>query len=122
MASLVPDFNYTPNTTASSNAYVAAQSAFSDALMKPVGLLSKMYTDEYDRKMAADKLALEQKRWDITNARAEDQANREKDKYNRDLLKEAATSEAMQATLDPNKYSQGKILGEQRAAEAGAQP
>lgn len=119
MASLIPDTNYTPNTTAASNAYVAAQSAFSDALMKPVGLLSKMYTDEYDRKMAADKLALEQKRWDITNARAEDQAAREKDKYNRELLKETATSEAMQATLDPNRYSQGKILGEQRAAEAG---
>ena len=119
MASLVPDTNYTPNTTAASNAYVAAQNSFGEALMKPVGLLSKMYTDEYERKLQADKMAQEQKRWDITNARAEEQANRERDKYGREILKEAATSEAMQATLDPSKFTQGKVLGEQQAAEAG---
>lgn len=42
MGSLIPTFNYTPNTTAASNAYVASQSKFSDSLMDPINLLSKL--------------------------------------------------------------------------------
>lgn len=89
------------------------------ALMKAGGVFQQAMGKRAEDELQANKLAQEQKRWDITNARAEEQANREKDRYNREVLKEAATSEAMQATLDPSKFTQGKVLGEQQAAEAG---
>lgn len=89
------------------------------ALMKAGGVFQQAMGKRAEDELQASKLAQEQKRWDITNARAEEQANREKDRYNREVLKEAATSEAMQATLDPSKFTQGKVLGEQQAAEAG---
>lgn len=97
-----------------------------EALMKAGGVfqqtMSKRAENEaQDFKLAQDKMYKDEQ-LGIQKAGLEMQkvqAAREQDKYNREMLKEAATSEAMQATLNPSKYSQNKLLGEQQAAEAG---
>ena len=71
-----------------------------------------------EQELADYKLAQDKAYKDEALAMQKDQAAREKDKYDRELSRETATSEAMQATLDPSKFTQGKLLGEQQAAEA----
>lgn len=89
------------------------------ALMKAGGVFQQAMGKVADDELQASKLAQEKAYKDEMLTMQKAQAAREQDKYNREMAKEAATSEAMQATLDPSKYSQGKLLGEQQAAEAG---
>lgn len=88
------------------------------ALMKAGGVFQQAMGKVADDELQASKLAQEKAYKDEMLTMQKAQAAREQDKYNRELLKEAATSEAMQATLDPSKFTQGKLLGEQQAAEA----
>ena len=79
MASLVPDFNYTPNTSAASNAYVAAQNKFSESLMDPINFLAKMNSDaiaqkRYDEEKAIKAEELGWKREDRARTEQERQA------------------------------------------------
>lgn len=68
--------------------------------------------------MEQAKAAEEKKRWDITNARAEAQAKRQEDEYQRGIAKETATNEALKAVLDPKKYQESKMAGEQAAIQS----
>ena len=68
--------------------------------------------------MEQAKAAEEKKRWDIANARAEAQAKRQEDEYQRGIAKETATNEALKAVLDPKKYQESKMAGEQAAIQS----
>lgn len=88
-------------------------------VLKAGSIFQEAMGSRREQELADYKLAQDKAYKDEALAMQKDQAAREKDKYNRDLLKETTTSEAMQATLDPSKYTQGKVFGEQQAAEAG---
>ena len=80
MSSLIPDTNYTPNTTAASNAYVAAQNNFSDSLTKPAEFLRTMQREAYEKKITDQKLAIQKAQADREqelNKRADTEYNRE---------------------------------------------
>lgn len=72
-----------------------------------------------DREVADYKTAEEQRRYDIQNARAEAQAKRQEDEYNRTIAKETATNEALKAVLDPKAYQQEKMSAEEQAIQSG---
>ena len=114
MASLVPDTNYSPNTTAASNAYVAAQNRFSESLMDPINFLAKMNSEALAQKEREEEKAI----------RAEDRAWRQEerkiiqDERARLLNKETATNEALKAVLDPKAYQQAKMSAEQQAIQS----
>ena len=67
MASLIPTFNYTPNTTAASNAYIAAQSKLSGSLMDPINLLSKLNNEAIAAKKLEEEKAIraEERAWKL---------------------------------------------------------
>lgn len=63
------------------------------------------------------KTAEEQRRWDLSNNRAELQASREEDRYKQGLAKEAATNDALSAVLNPNQFTASKVSAERTAIE-----
>lgn len=71
-----------------------------------------------ERELEEAKIAKEQKRWDITNARADAQEKRAADEYERQIREKQATNDAVRAAIDPNGYKASKIAGEQKAIEA----
>ena len=114
MASLVPDTNYSPNTTAASNAYVAAMKSFNDSLMEPVNFLNKLNTDALVQKEREEEKAIraEDRAWKLEDRKAA------KDERDRILSKETATNEALKAVLDPKAYQQAKMSAEQQAIQS----
>lgn len=115
MASLIPTFSYTPNTAAASNAYIAAQSKFSDSLMDPINLLSKLNNEAIAAKEREEERATrdEERAWKLEDRKI---AQAERDRV---LNKETATNEALKAVLDPKAYKQEKMSAEQQAIESG---
>lgn len=115
MASLIPTFNYTPNTAAASNAYIAAQNKLSDSLMAPVELLSKLNNEAIAAKEREEEKAIraEDRAWKLEDRKA---AQAERDRV---LSKEIATNEALKAVLDPKAYQQEKMSAEQQAIQSG---
>ena len=80
--------------------------------------LNTTYQQGLTRAIEADKLEKDQKRWDITNARADAQEKRAADEYERQIREKQATNDAVRAAIDPNGYKASKIAGEQKAIEA----
>lgn len=106
MASLVPDTNYSPNTTAASNAYVAAQNRFSESLMDPINFLAKMNSDVLAQKKYEEEKAI----------RAEDRAWKLEDR-NR-VAKERQAEDAYYGELAKGVQTKGGIYGDALATEA----
>lgn len=106
MGSLVPTFNYTPNTTAASNAYIAAQSKFSDSLMDPINLLSKLNNEAIAAKEREEEKAI----------RAEDRAWKLEDRVR--AAKERQAEDAYFGELAKGVQTKGGIYGDALATEA----
>lgn len=70
-----------------------------------------------EKELETSKIEKEQKRWDITNARADAQEKRAADEYERQIREKQATNDAVRAVVDPNGYKAAKMAGEQRAVE-----
>lgn len=79
--------------------------------------LNTNYQQGLTRAIEADKLEKDQKRWDITNARADAQEKRAADEYERQIREKQATNDAVRAAIDPNAYKTSKMAAEQRAVE-----
>jgi hypothetical protein len=79
--------------------------------------LNTNYQQGLTRAIEADKLEKDQKRWDITNARADAQEKRAADEYERQIREKQATNDAVRAVVDPNGYKASKMAAEQRAIE-----
>lgn len=106
MASLVPDTNYSPNTTAASNAYVAAQNRFSESLMDPINFLAKMNSDALAQKEREEEKAI----------RAEDRAWKLEDRDR--VAKERQAADAYYGELAKGVQTKGGIYGDALATEA----
>lgn len=106
MASLIPDTNYSPNTTAASNAYVAAMSNLSDALMRPISLLDKMNSDALAKRDREEEKAI----------RAEDRAWKLEDRDR--VAKERQAEDAYYGELAKGVQTKGGIYGDALATEA----
>lgn len=115
MASLVPNFTYTPNTTAASNAYITAMNNFNESLMAPVNFLDKVNRDALAEKERKEAKAIrdEDRAWKLEDRKI---AQAERDRI---LSKETATNEALRAVLDPKAYQQEKMSEEQQAIKSG---
>lgn len=108
------------------NGYNRPDFSMSRADVPEVGSILTDFADRQQRQyqtglsnaMEQAKAAEEKKRWDITNARAEAQAKRQEDEYQRGIAKETATNEALKAVLDPKKYQESKMAGEQAAIQS----
>ena len=87
-------------------------------LMDSADRLQKQYQVGLSNAVEADKLTRDQKRWDITNARADAQEKRSAAEYERNIRKENVTNDALRAVVDPNGYKASRIAGEQKAIEA----
>ena len=81
--------------------------------------LADLFGSVRQDELANAKMAEEQRRYDIQNARAEAQAKRQEDEYNRTIAKETATNEALKAVLDPKAYQQEKMSAEEQAIQSG---
>lgn len=106
MASLVPDTNYSPNTTAASNAYVAAQNRFSESLMDPINFLAKMNSEALAQKEREEEKAI----------RAEDRAWKLEDRDR--VAKERQAEDAYYGELAKGVQTKGGIYGDALATEA----
>ena len=106
MASLVPDTNYSPNTTAASNAYVAAQNRFSESLMDPINFLAKMNSEALAQKERGEEKAI----------RAEDRAWKLEDRER--VAKERQAEDAYYGELAKGVQTKGGIYGDALATEA----
>lgn len=106
MASLVPDTNYSPNTTAASNAYVAAQNRFSESLMDPINFLAKMNSEALAQKEREEEKAI----------RAEDRAWKLEDRER--VAKERQAEDAYYGELAKGVQTKGGIYGDALATEA----
>lgn len=70
-----------------------------------------------DRAIKQQQLDEEQRRWDITNARAEALAKRQEDEYNRALSEKNATNEAYRVLMNKDQYANEKMTAEQKAIQ-----
>ena len=68
-----------------------------------------------DRQAAQD--AENQRRWDITNSRADALAKRQEDEYNRALAEKDATNEAYRVLMNKDQYANEKMAAEQKAIQ-----
>ena len=81
------------------------------------------FADAAREKLARDELRQDRlaqqeeskRQWDIQNTRAEAQAKRQEDEYQRGVAKDTATSEALSAVLDPKRFQDTKMTGEKNA-------
>lgn len=89
MASLIPNFNYTPNTAAASNAYVSAMKSFNDSLMEPVNFLNKLNTDALAQKERDEEKAIraEDRAWKLEDRERVAKEKQATDLFNQELLK-----------------------------------
>ena len=87
------------------------------ALAKAGSLTQQALGSVRDRELEEAKIAKDQKRWDITNARADAQEKRAADEYERQIREKNVTNDAVRAVVDPNGYKAAKMAGEQRAVE-----
>lgn len=106
MGSLVPTFSYTPNATAASNAYIAAQNKFSDSLMDPIELLSKLNNEAIAAKEREEEKAI----------RAEDRAWKLEDRAR--AAKERQAEDAYYGELARGVQTKGGIYGDALATES----
>lgn len=71
------------------------------------------------------RIAEDQRRWDLTEARSNRAEQRDVDRINREINKDNAQNEALRATLNPNEFKQEKLAAEKQAFEqsiAGLSP
>ena len=87
------------------------------ALTKAGALVQNALGGIRERELEEAKIAKEQKRWDITNARADAQEKRAADEYERQIREKQVTNDALRAAIDPNGYKASKMADEQRAVE-----
>ena len=72
---------------------------------------------ELDRAAKQQQLKEEQRRWDITNSRADALAKRQEDEYNRALSEKNATNEAYRVLMNKDQYANEKMAAEQKAIQ-----
>lgn len=72
---------------------------------------------QQDRDVQLVKQAEEQRRWDITNSRADALAKRQEDEYNRALSEKNATNEAYRVLMNKDQYANEKMAAEQKAIQ-----
>ena len=72
---------------------------------------------ELDRAAKQQQLKEEQRRWDITNSRADALAKRQEDEYNRALVEKNATNEAYRVLMNKDQYANEKMAAEQKAIQ-----
>lgn len=72
---------------------------------------------ELDRAVKQQQLKEEQRRWDITNSRADALAKRQEDEYNRALSEKKATNEAYRVLMNKDQYANEKMAAEQKAIQ-----
>lgn len=72
---------------------------------------------ELDKAVKQQLLKEEQRRWDITNSRADALAKRQEDEYNRALSEKKATNEAYRVLMNKDQYANEKMAAEQKAIQ-----
>lgn len=72
---------------------------------------------ELDKAVKQQQLKEEQRRWDITNSRADALAKRQEDEYNRALSEKNATNEAYRVLMNKDQYANEKMAAEQKAIQ-----
>ena len=72
---------------------------------------------ELDKAVKQQQLKEEQRRWDITNSRADALAKRQEDEYNRALSEKKATNEAYRVLMNKDQYANEKMAAEQKAIQ-----
>ena len=89
MGSLVPNFDYTPNTAAASSAYISAMKSFNDSLMEPVNFLNKLNTDAMAQKERDEDRAIraEDRAWKLEDRERVAKERQASDLFNQELLK-----------------------------------
>lgn len=95
------------------NSLLKAGSILGEAL----GSVKEKELNDYKLKLAQDEVAENKRRWDIANTRADAQEARALDEYNRNVLKEVNTNEALRASINPTEYASNKIAVEQKAIQ-----
>ena len=89
MGSLVPNFDYTPNTAAASSAYISAMKSFNDSLMEPVNFLNKLNTEALAQKELEEEKAIraEDRAWKVEDRERVAKERQASDLFNQELLK-----------------------------------
>lgn len=116
MASLIPDVGNIRTSTDTAGAmsnYLKAMANTREAFAAPVDLIDKVVAGNEARKKTEE----EQRRWDITNARADALAKRQEDEYNRALSEKNATNEAYRVLINKDQYANEKMAAEQKAIQ-----
>lgn len=116
MASLIPDvgnIRTSTDTAGAMNNYLKAVANTREAFAAPVDLIDKIVAGNEARKKTEE----EQRRWDITNARADALAKRQEDEYNRALSERTATNEAYRVLMNKDQYANEKMAAEQKAIQ-----
>lgn len=116
MASLIPDvgnIRTSTDTAGAMNNYLKAMANTREAFAAPVDLIDKIVAGNEARKKTEE----EQRRWDITNSRADALAKRQEDEYNRALVEKNATNEAYRVLMNKDQYANEKMAAEQKAIQ-----
>ena len=101
------------NVDFGADSFMKAGAVLSNAL----GGVREKELNDYKLKMQQDEIAENKRRWDIANTRADAQEARALDEYNRNVLKEVNTNEALRASINPTEYANTKLAMEQKAIQ-----
>lgn len=110
MASLIPDIgNVSTNTTGAMQNYLGTVKATNDAIERPADILNTYIKNNLTQKQIEADMALRKE----ANDRAAAELSMQQTERARINAERNATNTALQATINPDRYSASKIAGEQ---------